>query len=1277
MPDNRRMERFVGPEGVGLDRQMDEIHRMFELVNSRIDSQDESLTKKADSLQTQISNIPRGGSSSIDYVDLANELAPRFAGVYLRLDCANDPLTSVLAMPGLIFNDPEAIQAESVFSWPTRTEARTITLPNASGEISLVGHVHDDLYISIIATPTSGNIPTITAGGELQTSNYQPLSFHLAHGIEDRAQSTISLSTRDFTIAPTGASFNLWIEGVKYAKTSSQTTLADTVGLHFVYFDSGGALQSSMSAWDITSSNSPVATIYWNGAAGAIIDERHGSARNRQWHEWAHESIGTRYVSGLAGTFTATTFTITSGEIYDEDLEHLNAEQTACRLWYRSSGAFTFTAGATSVYKLNGSSIQYDNGTDAVNATSNRYVNHWVYACGDPAYPIYVIVGQAQHSTLAAAQAETPPTTGNLPVAEMKLLYAVTYRNTGSPPTYVETRDYRSSVGPVGTFVATDHGSLSGLGDDDHTQYLTTERADALYISIVGSPTEGNFPTLTADGELANSAYGPSSFAASGHNHTGVYEPALGNPAADGYVLSSTMAGVRSWVEMTGGGGITGLTTNTIPKASSATSLSDSRFSDNGTTVTLTQSSTVADQNMMKIVPYAAHPEWIPLKFSTGHADFGDFTFSCNSGTFDAGVRDPYMFWGYNVLPNGKAQNKTNSQAAMYLGIEGYYAVAPTNHISEFYVQYSPNDDTDGLRPFSVGVYHETKTSNVNIKTSNFTVDTDAGVNKWQITPSTGYWECQSGTSFRFAGNNTYGFTQKNAAGSAYVNILKINASDILLLGEDYAPSIYNVQTFGTFNAFGSLDHSSNDYYSLNISRTGFGNTLAHAQSIIWGYSGGSATILGKLSGYIETGGGTSFRFYTRKSSTLTEVFRVMGGDSAAGVLVDHIGELTTNHNVVFDNKVLVDHIGQNTTDHTVVFDDSVSIVYPKHLLVDYIDSYSKGNLEISAPTLITGSGQLGIVGVVTSGEPELSFYQATVKKASIMYDDKGAATDELIYDAPQHHFQSAASDYTGSNSLARIGAWEFQSFSASNAIFAQNIYYDGGGWKYRNDGYGVSFQGLNGSFIFYGCNTGTGGAAASPAQLMSLSGTTGLVAITYDCQIGGAAILDRISELTSGHGIIANHKLITTPGLFITDDLTDTAYANSRVELRGDTTADVTIYLHSDGVANPTIYMAYEGSAVMALFYDYSTSFVHLYNASIGTYCWSADPAGKVGIGGITAPTSVLDVNGDIETTSTGAHYFGDPTTDGTYKVVRDGNDLVTYRRESGTYVEKSRVTA
>jgi len=42
---------------------------------------------------------------------------------------------------------------------------------------SLSSHDHDSSYISIISTPNSGNFPTMTSGGELQTSSYSYSSF--------------------------------------------------------------------------------------------------------------------------------------------------------------------------------------------------------------------------------------------------------------------------------------------------------------------------------------------------------------------------------------------------------------------------------------------------------------------------------------------------------------------------------------------------------------------------------------------------------------------------------------------------------------------------------------------------------------------------------------------------------------------------------------------------------------------------------------------------------------------------------------------------------------------------------------------------------------------------------------------------------------------------------------------------------------------------------------------------------------------------------------------
>lgn len=63
--------------------------------------------------------------------------------------------------------------------------------------------------------------------------------------------------------------------------------------------------------------------------------------------------------------------------------------------------------------------------------------------------------------------------------------------------------------------------------------------------------------------------------------------------------------------------------------------------------------------------------------------------------------------------------------------------------------------------------------------------------------------------------------------------------------------------------------------------------------------------------------------------------------------------------------------------------------------------------------------------------------------------------------------------------------------------------------------------------------------------------------------------------------------------------------------------------------------------------------------------------------IGGAASPTSMLDVNGDVEIGSADAYYMGDPTTDGTWRMVRSGNNLIFQRRESGSYVTKDTISA
>jgi len=66
------------------------------------------------------------------------------------------------------------------------------------------------------------------------------------------------------------------------------------------------------------------------------------------------------------------------------------------------------------------------------------------------------------------------------------------------------------------------------------------------------------------------------------------------------------------------------------------------------------------------------------------------------------------------------------------------------------------------------------------------------------------------------------------------------------------------------------------------------------------------------------------------------------------------------------------------------------------------------------------------------------------------------------------------------------------------------------------------------------------------------------------------------------------------------------------------------------------------------------------------------------IGGAGTTQPTSMLDVIGDVEIYSDKAYYLGDPTTNGTWRWIRDGNDLKAQRRESGgSWVTKQTIAA
>ncbi len=325
----------------------------------------------------------------------------------------------------------------------------TITVRNSeSGEIELLRRVEKQIQLSDV-----GGLNPTTVGARDLT------------GLPNRTDTTLSVDgSGNFTIAPTGDSFVVWNNGTSYTKTSEGVQVTADNDETYIYYDAG-VLTKSTTVWDIADGAAPVAIVFKTGSSYAPWDERHAHNRDRNWHEWAHRTIGARYQSGFAGVFDNTTFSVAAGTFYDEDIDHVvSGTHTACRLWYRNTGAgsMTFESNVTTPYKAIAGVLQYDLNGTITPVSSNRYSSQWVYASPDPNYPIYVVVGQAQSNTLAGARSQSAPALPGLATAEWKLLYQVIYRNAGTPPTYIEAIDYRQvSTGPATTATVASHTALT------------------------------------------------------------------------------------------------------------------------------------------------------------------------------------------------------------------------------------------------------------------------------------------------------------------------------------------------------------------------------------------------------------------------------------------------------------------------------------------------------------------------------------------------------------------------------------------------------------------------------------------------------------------------------------------------------------------------------------------------------------------------------------------------------------------------------------------------
>lgn len=364
------------------------------------------------------------------------------------------------------------------------------------------------------------------------------------HGFEDRADSTISFdgASRVFTVSPVNDAFVVWCAGVDYTFEYPQAVaLPDTTDLYLIYFEEG--VLEYLVGYPNWATQAPVAYVYWNATtqkAEFVCDERHGVTMDWATHEYLHRTRGPAIADGF-DLFTYTTtgsgsnntdaqVSLLNGTFFDEDLQidvtdsefptpgtfEQRLSVLEAPVLYRSNLAWTLDAATLYPVKQGTSYLRYNYDTGAgwatQDAAQNRYVSSWLCATNMLDNPVVAVLGQSSHTTLDAARAVgwDDLDLSNLPVFEIRPLFHLVFQ-TGAYSNVpharlravVDVREMQASN--AGTTVV-DHGTLTGLGDDDHTQYALADGSRGNFDAAGAAATVQT--NLTTHTSLTTTAHG-------------------------------------------------------------------------------------------------------------------------------------------------------------------------------------------------------------------------------------------------------------------------------------------------------------------------------------------------------------------------------------------------------------------------------------------------------------------------------------------------------------------------------------------------------------------------------------------------------------------------------------------------------------------------------------------------------------------------------------------------------------------------------------------------
>jgi len=368
------------------------------------------------------------------------------------------------------------------------------------------------------------------------------------NGFEDRTDSTISFDDATYTLSidPVAANFEYWVQGVKYVSTGDTEQIDNTKeGVHVIYYD-GATLTSVANPTNgevsaVIRTKAIVCIVYWDTSTVEAIyvgEERHGTVMTPDTHAYLHFTEGLKYISPGLGLNTMSVdgtgvtadaqFGIDVGAVADEDL-YLPISAviytTGLPIYYMTGALADWnksTVAGFSVRTFDGTSAdrlaynQYTLGAwQLTEVPSNDFVLYHIFATTEKDYPMISIMGQNVYGNKNAARTGALTEIQSLvlnnilfpeirPIATIIYQTNLAYANavnakivsTDEGDDYIDWRSESISRVEIST---SNHGALTGLSSDDHTQYLLAAGSRALTSNWDAGAFEIRAETLESD----------------------------------------------------------------------------------------------------------------------------------------------------------------------------------------------------------------------------------------------------------------------------------------------------------------------------------------------------------------------------------------------------------------------------------------------------------------------------------------------------------------------------------------------------------------------------------------------------------------------------------------------------------------------------------------------------------------------------------------------------------------------------------------------------------